>query len=92
MRKIQKQSTKGSLCVNVVAYGMAIQKTTLMAYLIMPRYGYNLDILFHKTKYQLSKSSIYDVGFAVLKNLEACHNEGYVFNDLKLDNLMVGYK
>ena len=76
MKRIKKHSTKGSLYTDVVAYGMALQKDTIMAYLIMPRYGYNLDVLFHKTKYQLSKSSIYDIGLAVLNNLEACHNSG----------------
>ena len=39
----------------------------------------------------MSKTSIYDIGTALLTTLEATHKAGYVFNDLKLDNLMVGY-
>ena len=39
----------------------------------------------------MSKASILDVGLAMLTNLEATHKAGYIFNDLKLDNLMVGY-
>jgi casein kinase 1 len=38
----------------------------------------------------MSRASVLDVGIAILMCLEATHKAGYVFNDLKLDNLMVG--
>jgi serine/threonine protein kinase len=57
----------------------------------MPRYGYNLDLYCSKLEYKLSNESILDIGKAVLFTLEATHKAGYVYNDLKLDNLMVGY-
>ena len=71
---------------------MATQNDKLMAWFIMPRYGYNLEYIFNKMEHRLLKSSIYDIGLAILFNLEAVHKAGYVYNDLKLDNLMVGYR
>ena len=29
---------------------------------------------------------------AMLHNLEVTHNAGYIYNDLKLDNLLVGFR
>lgn len=38
----------------------------------------------------MNKETIFEIGLAMLVTLEAVHSAGYVFNDLKLDNLMVG--
>jgi serine/threonine protein kinase len=58
----------------------------------MPRLGTNLSDYFSLHNYALSKVSIYDLGIQLLKLLEQIHNAGYVYNDLKLDNILVGYK
>jgi serine/threonine protein kinase len=62
-----------------------------MAWVIMPRFGQNLENYFEKMKNQMSSASALDVGLAMITSLEATHKAGYIFNDLKLDNLMVGY-
>ena len=41
---------------------------------------------------QLSKASIYNLGIQLLTILEQIHSSGYTFNDLKLDNLLIGNK
>ena len=38
----------------------------------------------------MNKETIFEIGLAMLTTLEAVHSSGYVFNDLKLDNLMIG--
>ena len=38
----------------------------------------------------MNKETILEIGLAMLITLEAVHSAGYVFNDLKLDNLMIG--
>lgn len=57
----------------------------------MPRYGSNIDYFCQKSNYFLSNQSICDIGRAMLFTLQATHKAGYVYNDLKLDNLMVGF-
>lgn len=64
----------------------------MMSYLIMPRFGRNLETYFESQKRVLHKSSIYHLGLACLDLLEQIHQAGYIYNDLKLDNLMVDYK
>ena len=92
MRRISKHSTGKNCCPQVVSYGMAMQRGALMAWMIMPRYGQNLEYISYKMGLKLSRQSIYDIGTAMLTTLESVHKAGYVFNDLKLDNLMVGYR
>lgn len=64
----------------------------MMSYLIMPRFGRNLETYFESQKRALHKSSIYHLGMACLDLLEQIHAAGYIYNDLKLDNLLVDYK
>jgi serine/threonine protein kinase len=91
MRRISRHSCERFSTPEVVDYGLAMYKNQLHAWVIMPRYGYNLDLYCGKLEYKLSNESILDIGKAVLFTLEATHKAGYVYNDLKLDNLMVGY-
>lgn len=92
MKRIAKHSTGRFNTPQVVSYGMAVRgEDNLLAWVIMPRYGTNLENYFEKMKHKMSIESILDVGLAMITTLEATHKAGYVFNDLKLDNLMVGY-
>ena len=92
MRRISKFSSGRYSCPEVVAYGMATQnKEVIYAWMIMPRYGHTLDHIVSKLSLNLTKPSVYDIGIAMLNTLKSVHSAGFVYNDLKLDNLMIGY-
>lgn len=94
MRKISA-AFKDTSIPNVVAYGILHQElegvSSMNAYLIMPRYGHNLDTWFEKMKFKISVETILDLAQRLLTIIEGIHSAGYAYNDLKLDNIMVGY-
>ena len=57
-------------------------------FIVMPEYGTTLDDMFNARKGDFSSQSIYSLGIQLLNILEQIHAAGFVFNDLKLDNLM----
>ena len=61
----------------------------LQQFMIMPRLGQNLENYFETIKCQLPEISIYSLAIKMISLLECVHKIGVVFNDLKLDNLMV---
>lgn len=63
-----------------------------MSYMIMPRYGSNIENYFEKKGCQMSKESILQFGISMLRMLESIHAAGFTYNDLKLDNVLVGYQ
>ena len=99
MKKIFQQNKLDgqSSTPEVIDYGLVnlveedkVEK--MMAYVIMPRYGVNLDEYFVKIDQNFSRESILDLALRLLSILEDIHAAGYVYNDLKLDNIMVGFK
>lgn len=60
----------------------------VFSYMVMPKYGSTLQDLFEEKEGQFSAASIYSLGIQVLTILEQMHQAGYIFNDLKLDNLL----
>ena len=58
--------------------------------MITPRYGANLENYYFQMNCQLSKISIYSLGIDLINKLKIFHDAGYVYNDLKLDNIMTG--
>ena len=62
----------------------------LNAFLIMPRYGYNLEQLAENCGNKFSRETILDLGQRLVKLFEVIHGAGFVYNDLKLDNIMIG--
>ena len=83
----------------MIDYGLFEKKTRhdssyceeLLQFMIMPRLGHNLENYFQTMNCQLPEVSIYALAIKVITLLECMHTNGLVFNDLKLDNLMVGY-
>jgi serine/threonine protein kinase len=67
-------------------------KEDLLSYMIMPRYGKNLEDFFEKQKCKVSNNTILEIALGTLHMLESVHAAGYAYNDLKLDNIMVGFK
>lgn len=57
----------------------------------MPRLEVNLYRLFCKRKGYFTPDSIFSLGIQIVNVLEQIHAAGFVYNDLKLDNLMLEY-
>ena len=60
-----------------------------MAFFIIPRYGKSLQSIVRKQKESLNLSSVLNLGIHLLNILEAIHDSGLVYNDLKLDNILL---
>ena len=58
----------------------------------MPRYGKNLNYCLQSRKFQISHESVFHIGLQLLDIFEIIHNAGYIYNDLKLDNILLGYE
>lgn len=56
----------------------------------MPKFGRNLESLFTEHNYKFSDKTVYQLGIQLLRILEKIHQSGNTFNDLKLDNILVG--
>jgi serine/threonine protein kinase len=56
----------------------------------MPKLGIDVDQYFNSMRKSLSAKSIIHLGMKVLKILEKVHSSGYVYGDLKLDNILIG--
>ena len=55
----------------------------------MPCYGKNFQDYFEFSSYKLHPISIYSLGTHLIDILEKVHRAGFVYNDLKLDNIML---
>ena len=60
------------------------------SFYIMPKFGRNLESLFAEHNYNFSDKTVYQLGIQLLRILEKIHQSGNTFNDLKLDNILVG--
>lgn len=58
--------------------------------IVMPRKGDTLFSIVNKLKCKLSIQSIVSIGLQLLGSLEKMHGLGFVHNDLKPDNVLVG--
>ena len=56
----------------------------------MPFYGSNLDSVFEKYHSKFEAKTIYQIGIQMLEIFEKIHYSGFTYNDLKLDNIMIG--
>lgn len=61
----------------------------LAAFLVMPRYGSDLQNLYSNLKDAVSVECVLKIGRALLDQLRMIHEAGYVHNDLKLDNVVL---
>ena len=74
MKKIAKNDIKlhqKDSVPEVVEQGLILQEndntSRLLAYVIMPRYGYNLDYWFEKLKFNISTITTMDIGLRLIR-------------------------
>ena len=58
----------------------------------MPQYGENLENLFRHQRDLFTKQSIYSLAIKIIDMLEQIHAAGFIYNDLKLDNLLLTHR
>ena len=75
----------------VVAYGLFSHQDTLKSFMIMPRYGMNLHQYFETCGKEFSDHTVVAIGTSLLSSLSMLHKTGYVYNDLKPDNILLDY-
>ena len=61
-----------------------------MSYYVMQKYGSNLYSLFERYRMQFSAKTIFQIGIQLVKILQKVHQAGFTYNDMKLDNILVG--
>jgi serine/threonine protein kinase len=62
----------------------------LKSFYVLPQYGLNLEKLFENSGNCFSSKTILQLGVRLLEIIEQIHDSGYTYNDLKLDNILVG--
>jgi serine/threonine protein kinase len=66
------------------------ENKTFLSYYVMPRYGKNLEYIFEQHNHNFGLKTIVELGLKLLDIIEMIHNAGYTYNDMKLDNILVG--
>lgn len=94
-RIVESQAARGSPHDGHLAVSDAsidrCQLESVKSYIIMPRYGCTLESYLHRADFNLPKASVYNIGVQLIENLRVIHSAGYVYNDLKLDNVMMDF-
>ena len=67
-----------------------IIETKLNGYYIMKKFGHNLDYHFCEMNLQFSAKTNYQIGIRLINIYRQIHSAGYIYNDLKLENILVG--
>ena len=61
----------------------------ILSFVVMSKHGSNLEDLMNSGKFKLKDHQIFTLGLHLLDIIEQIHASGYVFNDLKLDNILL---
>ena len=63
----------------------------IWSYIVQEQLGDTLEAHLFERDEAFSPSCTYKVGLQLLDQIKCVHETGYTFNDIKLDNIMVGY-
>ena len=63
---------------------------SVLAFFVIQRFGNCLNNCLIKRNFRVATESVLHLGLQLLYILEHVHNCGYVYNDLKLDNILLG--
>ena len=63
----------------------------LCSFFVMPRYGKTLESILQISNFKVSKESLYRLGIRLIDALEHIHIAGFIYNDIKPDNIMFLY-
>ena len=61
-----------------------------MSFFVMNKFGHNLDQYFANAKGMFTKKTIYQIGIRLVDMLKKIHETGFTYNDLKLENILIG--
>lgn len=67
-----------------------VERKEFYAYYVMPRFGRNLEVLHAECNLTFSADTILRIGASLLDIFSDIHSAGYTYNDLKMDNILVG--
>ena len=85
----------GEMVPKVIAYGMFNNVTedrkNLYSFYVMPRFGEDIESYFQEQDKKFSLSTIVRLGIKMIDILEMVHKSGYIYGDLKLDNILTGF-
>lgn len=76
---------------SIESYGCLHVGNQIMGYVIMPRYGISLEKHIEQYGFPNNLESL-KVCLSVLEQLETVHRAGYIYNDLKPDNLLLNFR
>lgn len=74
-----------------VAFGSHERKNTKYRFLVMERFGDDLQKLFLQSKKRFSLKTVLTLGIKILHVLEYIHSKGYIHADIKGSNLLLGF-
>ena len=71
--------------------GSHVHKGDKYRFLIMDRFGKDLQKIFQTGKKLFTDKVTYNLALKIIDVLEYIHSKGYVHNDIKAQNLLIGY-
>lgn len=88
-QKARKLTSFGMPCLR--GNGSHVYKDDKYRFLVMDRFGKDLQKVFQTGKKRFSDQVTYNLAIKIIDVLEYIHSKGYAHNDIKAQNLLMGY-
>ncbi|KAH3854374.1 hypothetical protein DPMN_096915 [Dreissena polymorpha] len=89
---IQSQKLKYLGIPKYIASGQHVFKGTTYRFMVMQRFGTDLQLIFEGAGKQFSKQTVFALALRLIDALEYLHDNHYVHADVKAANCLLGYK